>query len=211
MTEPIKLPPLGRAAGIWAPAYGENEVRNYMRLAVESATGDLRAELTAHKRLNKDLETESVKAFAERDEARAEVERLREAFYESLVPELQELRDQNRDLRAEVERLRAAFHESQARELAALQELDEARAEVERLRMQVVACGVVALADTPDSAIEARKMHPDYRSDSLSDVERRVDECIRLRAEVKRLRAVLERAAECGLRDEIHAALKETK
>jgi len=137
MTESIKLPPLGRAAGIWAPAYGENEVRNYMRLAVESATGDLRAELTAHKRLNKDLETESVKAFAERDEARAEVERLREAFYESLVPELQELRDQNRDLRAEVERLRAAFHESQARELAALQELDEARAEVERLRAEL--------------------------------------------------------------------------
>ncbi len=68
--------------------------------------------------------------------------------------------------------------------------------EVERLRMQVVACGVVALADTPDSAIEARKMHPDYRSDSLSDVERRVDECIRLRAEVERLREVAEQALE---------------
>jgi len=33
----------------------------------------------------------------------------------------------------------------------------------------------------------------------------------RAEAEVERLRAVLERAAECGLRDEIHAALKETK
>jgi precorrin-3B methylase len=33
----------------------------------------------------------------------------------------------------------------------------------------------------------------------------------RLRAEVERLREALERAAECGLRDEIHAALKEPK
>ncbi len=36
MTEPIKLPPLGRAVGIWAPAYGENEVRDYACRAVES-------------------------------------------------------------------------------------------------------------------------------------------------------------------------------
>jgi len=47
MTEPIKLPPLGRAAGIWAPAYGESEVRDYARRAIEQATADLRAELAS--------------------------------------------------------------------------------------------------------------------------------------------------------------------
>lgn len=98
--------------------------------------------------------------------------------------------------------------------------VDAMFAENERLRMQVVACGVVALADTPDSAIEARKMHPDYRSDSLSDVERRVDECIRLRAEVERLRGALEYAVRQNEHDMLltgdecraaRAALKEAK
>jgi hypothetical protein len=56
------------------------------------------------------------------------------------------------------------------------------RAELERERMRLAACGVVALADTPASAAQARDMHPDYRSASCDDVARRVDECIQLRA-----------------------------
>ena len=65
------------------------------------------------------------------------------------------------------------------------------RAELERERMRLAACGVVALADTPDSAATARDMHPDYRSASCDDVARRVDECIALRSEVAALRAAL--------------------
>jgi hypothetical protein len=51
--------------------------------------------------------------------------------------------------------------------------------EIERSRL--AACGVVALADTDDSKVKAREMLTIYRSASLSDVERRVDECIELR------------------------------
>lgn len=69
----------------------------------------------------------------------------------------------------------------------AVAELTSLRADLERARMRLAACGVVALADTPDSAVEARKMHDDYRSASCDDVARRVDECIRLRAEVETL------------------------
>jgi len=71
--------------------------------------------------------------------------------------------------------------------------IDNLEAENERLRMQVVACGVVAMADTPASSVEARNMHPDYKSASCDDVARRVDECITLRAEVERLRKDAER------------------
>jgi len=55
--------------------------------------------------------------------------------------------------------------------------------ELETERMRLAAVGVVACADTPESAASARQMHPDYRSAALGDVERRVDECIALRAE----------------------------
>ncbi len=58
------------------------------------------------------------------------------------------------------------------------------RADLERERLRLAACGVVALADTPQSAATAREMHPDYRSGSLEDVIRRVDECIALRAQL---------------------------
>lgn len=69
-----------------------------------------------------------------------------------------------------------------------LAHIDNLEAENERLRMQIVACGVVAMADTPAGSIEARNMHPDYKSASCDDVARRVDECITLRAEVERLK-----------------------
>lgn len=48
-------------------------------------------------------------------------------------------------------------------------------AEIERLRMQLVACGVVAMSNTAASASWARDIHPDYRCASVDDVARAVD------------------------------------
>lgn len=70
------------------------------------------------------------------------------------------------------------------------------RATLETERMRLVACGVVASADTPESAATARDMHPDYRSAALDDVIRRVDECITLRATLKQAREALAESAE---------------
>ena len=64
----------------------------------------------------------------------------------------------------------------------------ELKAELEKERMRLAAVGVVAMADTPESAAKARDMLSEYRSASLSDVERRVDECISLREDVAKLR-----------------------
>jgi len=80
----------------------------------------------------------------------------------------------------------------------------ELEAELERERMRLVACGVVAMADTPDNAKEARKMHPDYESAACSDVARRVDECIELRSKLSVARDELLRCKrimlhECGI------------
>lgn len=57
------------------------------------------------------------------------------------------------------------------------------RAELERERMRLAACGVVAMANTPESAARARDIHPDYRSASCDDVARIVDSEMSLRAE----------------------------
>lgn len=62
-------------------------------------------------------------------------------------------------------------------------EIRRLNAELERERMRLAACGVVALADTPESAAKAREMRNEYRSASCDDVARRVDECMTLRAE----------------------------
>lgn len=76
--------------------------------------------------------------------------------------------------------------------------IDRLKAEVERLRedleterIRLAACGVAALSDTPESAQQQRinSSNP-YYSGSYSDVCRRTDECISLRAEVERLRAL---------------------
>ena len=70
----------------------------------------------------------------------------------------------------------------------ASERIKELEAQLETARMRLIACDVVALADTPDSAAKARAMHHDYRSHALEYVERRVDECIALRAQVEALR-----------------------
>lgn len=71
-------------------------------------------------------------------------------------------------------------------------ELNETKAALEREQMRLVACDVIALADTPTSAADARKMHPDYESAALVSVIRRVDECIALRQMVRELRDALD-------------------
>ena len=78
-------------------------------------------------------------------------------------------------------------------------ELEEAKEQLEIERMRLVACGVIAICDTAESAKQARDMHPDYMSGSCNDVARRVDECIDLRAKLaasesrnKELAAVLD-------------------
>ena len=64
-------------------------------------------------------------------------------------------------------------------------------ADLERERMRLAACGVVAMADTPESAAKAREMRDEYRSASCDDVARRVDECMTLRAERDALAALV--------------------
>ena len=57
-------------------------------------------------------------------------------------------------------------------------------AERDKLHMQLAACGVVALANTPESAAQARQMHPDYMSASCSDVADAVDREMTLRQQL---------------------------
>lgn len=69
--------------------------------------------------------------------------------------------------------------------------LDHARRERETETMRLVACDVVAMSDSAESAPKARQMHSDYWSAALESVIRRVDECMALRSEVSRLRGLL--------------------
>jgi len=61
-------------------------------------------------------------------------------------------------------------------------EIERLRADLEREQLRLAACGVVALANTPESAAKARQMHDDYRSASCDDVVRAVDREMALRA-----------------------------
>jgi len=70
------------------------------------------------------------------------------------------------------------------------------------------------MSDTPRTDAEASpySQGPDGRRCIRIDFARTLErELTAAKEEIERLRAVLERAAECGLRDEIHAALKEPK
>jgi hypothetical protein len=54
--------------------------------------------------------------------------------------------------------------------------------ELERERLRLAACGVVAMADTPESAARARDIDPSFQSASLDDVARQVDALMEARA-----------------------------
>ena len=71
--------------------------------------------------------------------------------------------------------------------LGVVEDVAAIAAELERERMRLAACGVVALSDTPDSAAKARDMLPEYCSASCDDVARQVDECMQMRGEREEL------------------------
>jgi hypothetical protein len=78
------------------------------------------------------------------------------------------------------------------------QERDEAIADLEAERLRLAACGVVAMANTPESAARVRDILPVHFSASLHSVMGAVDREMELRAEVERLRSALR-----GLHDDI--------
>ncbi len=63
--------------------------------------------------------------------------------------------------------------------------------ELETERMRLAACGCIALANTDESAREARQMHPDYWSASCDDVARSVDKQMAYRKALLTLRQIL--------------------
>ena len=78
-------------------------------------------------------------------------------------------------------------------EVAAAEAITKLRAELETERMRLVACSVIALANTPESAARARDMHPDYQSPYCDDVARAVDREIALREELAECKRDAER------------------
>lgn len=70
-----------------------------------------------------------------------------------------------------------------------IQKIKQLESNTEILAMRLAACGVVALADTPESAKRARDMLPQFRSGSCDDVARRVDECMKLRSQLEKVTA----------------------
>jgi len=75
--------------------------------------------------------------------------------------------------------LRAIYNRGCQRGAAQLLSLKK---ELERERLRLAACGVVAMADTPESAAKARNICPDFWSASLDDVIRQVDALMEARA-----------------------------
>lgn len=71
-------------------------------------------------------------------------------------------------------------------------EIADLRAQLETERLRLAACGVVAMANTPESAARAREMKDEYRSASLDDVIRAVDAEMSLRAQLAERDAALE-------------------
>jgi|688.fasta_scaffold265311_4 hypothetical protein len=63
-----------------------------------------------------------------------------------------------------------------------LESIPTLKAELEREQIRLAACGVVAMADTPESATMTLDIHPDYHSASLDDVIRMVDSLMECRA-----------------------------
>ena len=126
---------------------------------------------------------------------------------ETQMAELFRLRAENATLQTEIAELRIRMNayqqawnsdeleKSLSVENAALKEqvahlqilerqLAKKDAELKTERIRLAACGVVALANTPDSAAKAREMLPEYRSASCDDVARTVDREMALREQL---------------------------
>ncbi len=93
-------------------------------------------------------------------------------------------------------RLIAAAPTLLARIVSDAQEIAALKGELEDERIRLAACGVVAMANTPESAAKMRQMKDKYRSASLSDVERAVDAEMALRAELASVKAHAEAMAD---------------
>jgi hypothetical protein len=76
------------------------------------------------------------------------------------------------------------------------------RGQLETERIRLAACGVVALANTPESAAKAREMLPEYRSASCDDVARLVDSEMALRKQVAIARDNLQKLSCLGNGDQ---------
>lgn len=93
-----------------------------------------------------------------------------------------------------------------------LRENEALRAEIERLRMQLVACDVVAMANTRETAGEAREMHPDYWSASAQSVALAVDREMSHREEVERqAQEIAALRGLCAARDEARAEVEKLR
>lgn len=68
--------------------------------------------------------------------------------------------------------------------------VEQLRKDLERERLRLTACGVVAMSNTRESAQEARKMAAEYRSASCDDVARAVDSEMALREALEEILAV---------------------
>ena len=108
--------------------------------------------------------------------------------------------------------LRAAIEQHVAEAVAQAQnERDEAIAELETERLRLAACGVVAMANTPESAARVRDILPVHFSASLHSVMGAVDREMELRAEVERLRKANEELYNGTMRQAIRLAATESK
>ena len=96
-------------------------------------------------------------------------------------------------LRAELDACETELRIARTSQAESNAEVERLRAELETERMRLVACSVIALANTPESAASARGMHPDYQSPYCDDVARAVDREIALRAELEECRRDAER------------------
>jgi hypothetical protein len=67
------------------------------------------------------------------------------------------------------------------------------RKDLERERLRLTACGVVAMSDTPKSAASARDVLPEYQSESLNNVASMVDQLMETRAKLQILEQELQR------------------
>lgn len=73
------------------------------------------------------------------------------------------------------------------------------------------ACGVVAMANTRESAKEARQMKPEYYSASVQDVARAVDAEMDYREQIAKLEAAIERMRVAGGSHEFQMAFELAK
>ena len=70
------------------------------------------------------------------------------------------------------------------------------KSELERERLRLTACGVIALANTPESAENARQIRVEYSSGSARDVADAVDREMKYRHQLNHLKSVVQDMAD---------------